>query len=64
MALSKKEFKYAGEIMAMSIVQGGQAPNFISTLVYRYLTGNLLVEDMTSVNKKELCQKVNPVVQT
>lgn len=59
MALAKKDFKYAGEAMAMSVIQGGQAPNFISPLIYRYLTGNLLVDDINSIPKKELCQKVH-----
>ena len=33
MSLTKKDFKLAGEIMAMSILQGGQAPNVITSQI-------------------------------
>ena len=40
MALSRKEYLYAGEVMAMAIVLGGPAPNFLSPLVYAMISGN------------------------
>lgn len=57
-ALSKGEFRMAGEVMAMSILHGGQAPNFMSQIVYNYISGSLEVEDITSSLHKELCTKV------
>ena len=36
MSLIKEDFKLAGEIMAMSILQDGQAPNFLSPTTYKY----------------------------
>lgn len=57
-SLSKGEFKMAGEVMAMSILQGGQAPNFMSHIVYNYLSDSMEVEDIMSPVHKELCAKV------
>ena len=48
MSLIKEDFKLAGEIMAMSILQDGQAPNFLSPIVYQYLTGDLNITDIKS----------------
>lgn len=33
-ALTAGRFKYAGELMAMSIAQGGPSPNFLSPIIY------------------------------
>ena len=40
-ALSFDNFKYAGELMAMSIVQGGPAPNFLSPCLYDVVSKGL-----------------------
>ena len=34
LALTKDLFKYAGEVMAISIIQGGPAPNFLSPVIF------------------------------
>jgi hypothetical protein len=57
-ALSKGDFKMAGEVMAMSIIHGGQAPSFLSQIVFNYLSNNLEVEDITSPLHKDLCTQV------
>ena len=51
MSLTKKDLKLAGEIMAMSILQGGQAPNLI--------TSQLSIYQMNSVPHRELFGKVS-----
>ena len=37
-ALTSGHFKYAGELMALSVVQGGPCPNFFSQQLYNLLT--------------------------
>ena len=59
MSLTRKDFKLAGEIMAMSIMQGGQAPNLLSSQIFKYLYGNLSVCEMNSIPHRELCEKVS-----
>ena len=34
LALTQDLFKYAGEVMAISIIQGGPAPNFLSPVIF------------------------------
>ena len=36
-ALTQDLFKYAGELMAMSILQGGPAPNYFSPAIYEVI---------------------------
>ena len=59
MSLTRKDYKLAGEIMAMSILQGGQAPNLITSQIFNYLCGNLSIYQMNSVPRQELCEKVS-----
>ena len=59
MALTMQDFKQAGEVMAISILQGGQAPNLLQPHIYGYLCGNLSIEKMKSVSKRDICEKVN-----
>ena len=59
MSLIKEDFKLAGEIMAMSILQDGQAPNFLSPIVYQYLTGDLNIADIKSSKHRTLCENVS-----
>ena len=47
-SLANKNFKLAGEIMAMSMLQGVQAPNLFSAKVFNYFWGNFLIEDINS----------------
>ena len=58
MSLTRKDYKLAGEIMAMSIMQGGQAPNLMSSKIYDYLCGKLSVSQIESNFTRELCEKV------
>ena len=53
MSLTRKDLKTAGEIMAMSLMQGGQAPNLFASQIFFYLCGHLSVSQM-----KEVCEKV------
>ena len=41
MALTQSMFKHAGELMAMSILQGGPAPNFLSPVFYDIISSGL-----------------------
>ena len=41
-ALNDQDFVMAGELMAMSVVQGGPAPSFLSKSVYAYITNKPL----------------------
>lgn len=47
-SLTKGDYKIAGEIMVLSIMQEGQAPNFLSPIIYSYLCDNPCVKTMTS----------------
>ncbi len=58
MSLIKEDFKLAGEIMAMSILQDRQAPNFLSPIIYQYLTGDLHIIDIKSSKHRTLCENV------
>ena len=61
-ALAKEKFKYAGELMSMSVVRGGPAPCFFKNCVYLFMakgvngiTGDV-VEDL---HLKDVISKVN-----
>ena len=58
MSLTRKDYKLAGEIMAMSVMQGGQAPNLMSSKIFDYLRGKLSVSQIESSTTRELCEKV------
>lgn len=57
-SLNCGDLKLAGEVMAMSIVQHGQAPNFLSPEIYTYFSGNLQIQDIRSPSHREFCEKV------
>lgn len=62
-ALTSGHFKYAGEVMASSIIQGGPAPNFFAPCLYGIVSKGLenvtLTVDMISEpEKKELAFQV------
>ena len=62
-ALASGDFKYAGELMASSIVQGGPAPNFLAKWLYLYVTGGLdkvesCVNDIRDKDLKRIVEKV------
>jgi hypothetical protein len=62
LALTSGDFNLCGEIMGMSILQGGPAPNFMSTNISTYLTGGiLLTEDNQNESYRGLCERVSTV---
>ena len=62
-ALATREFKLCGEIMGMSILQGGPAPNFMSSNIAAYLTGNNLdTQDNQCQRYKTLGESVSTYV--
>ena len=56
-ALMDKEFQLAGEIIAMSLLQGGPAPCLFSTEVVKYLTKQPLSYDKSSDDAEEFARK-------
>lgn len=44
-AVSNGHFRIAGELMSVSIVQGGPAPDFLAPWVYDYISAGM--EDVT-----------------
>ena len=58
-SLATKNFKLAGEIMAMSILQGGQARNLFSANIFNYFCGNLQAKNIDSPLARDLCEKIN-----
>ena len=63
-ALTSSHFKYAGELMALSVVQGGPCPNFLSEQLYDLLSKGLkgikLSTDMIEDNEmRNVAEKVN-----
>ena len=65
-ALAKEEFKYAGELMSMSIVQGGPAPCFFRNCVYLYMakgvdgiTADIAGDVVEDLHFKDVISKVN-----
>ncbi len=44
-ALSSQQFRLVGELMVMSVLQGGPAPNFLDSAVYSYISRTSLDPD-------------------
>ena len=58
-ALSANAFRTVGEIMVMSILQGGPAPNFLSPATYSYISRKPLnPNDNTNEMNKTIANKV------
>lgn len=58
LALASEDFRIAGEIMAMSVVQGGPGPNLFSPVIYNIISRNLDFKDCKTSYLKDVCQKV------
>ena len=59
-AIMNADFRIAGEIMVMSILQGGPAPTFINGNVYKYITKQTMApEGMTESKYKEIAEQVH-----
>jgi hypothetical protein len=50
-SLMNGDFRLAGEIIVMSILQGGPAPSFLNLDVYKYLTKQILTTEGMNVSK-------------
>ena len=63
-ALTEETFKLGAELIAMSVIQGGPAPNFMSSIIYdiisRGLKGQacLSLDMIENENLKTVAQKV------
>lgn len=62
MAINGGEFRTCGEIMGMSVVQGGPAPNFLAPPVVAYLVGKpLSTEGNKNQQYKSACESVSVI---
>ena len=60
LGLTNGDFKLCGAIMAMSILQGGPAPNFMETSIATYLVGSMLhPQDNKNKYYQTLCENVS-----
>ncbi len=58
-AFQNDEFKLAGEIMVMSILQNGPAPAFLHPAVFNYISNqNLSIEDISEQGYKAVALQV------
>ena len=58
-ALSSQQFRIAGELMVMSMLQGGPAPNFLDSEVYAYISRTTLDPDKnTNIVNKNIAKNV------
>ena len=58
MMLMQNDYKFCGELMVMSILQGGPAPSLLSQTVFEYLISDLKIENIHSSQYKRLCEEV------
>ena len=64
MMLMQNEYKFLGELMAMSIMQGGPAPNLFSQNVFDYLINDLKIENIHLSLYKCVCKQVISCIKT
>lgn len=57
-SLLEGEFEMVGELMVMSLLQGGPAPNFLDASVFSYLVNQPLSPDQLSTPLREMAVKV------
>ena len=62
LAVARDDFLTAGEVMAMSIVQGGPCPNFLAPEIYNVLSRSFVIEDLKDESLKETCLKVCVII--
>lgn len=58
MMLMQGDYKVCGEVIAMSIMQGGQAPCLFSQSVFEYLMRDLKIANIHSSFYKSVCEQV------
>ncbi len=61
-ALMDGKFRLAGEIIAMSLLQGGPAPCFFPQEVVKYLTRQPLSFEKNNGVYKTICEKVSQLM--
>jgi hypothetical protein len=58
-ALQNEDFRLAGEIMVMSILQNGPAPMLLNQTVFHFMTNqNLSIEDLPESAHKTVARQV------
>ena len=58
-ALSNEEFKICGEVMMMSVLQGGPVPNFLAPPLAAYIVGKPLSRaKVKNIKYKKACENV------
>ena len=58
-ALSNEEFKLCGEVMMMSVLQGGPVPNFLAPPLAAYFVGKpLSLAEVKNIKYKKACENV------
>ena len=58
MALANEHFRVAGELRAMSIVQGDPGSYVFSSVIYNIISKDLSIEDCKNIFVKDTCKKV------
>ena len=58
-ALNNRDYLFAGELMVMSMLQGGPAPAFLNPGVFAYLSKGSLAAEDNEGNYKAVAMKVN-----
>ena len=58
LAVTRDDFVTAGEVMAMSVVQGGPRPNFLAREIYNVVSRSFDIEELKDESLKETCVKV------
>lgn len=58
-ALNNRDYLFAGELMVMSMLQGGPAPAFLHPSVFAYLSKGTLAPEDNEGNYKAVAMKVN-----
>jgi len=58
LAVARDDFLNAGEVMALSIVQGGPCPIFRAPEIYNVLSRSFVIEDLKDESLNKTCLKV------
>ena len=61
LAVTRDDFVTAGEVMAMSVVQGGPSPNFLARGIYNVVSRSFAIEELKDESLKETCVKVQMI---
>ena len=61
LAVTRDDFVTAGEVMAMSVVQGRPSPNFLACEIYNVVSRSLGIEELKDESLKDTCVKVQMI---